>query len=76
MDSYINSQNKLLERIQKDRLRTALQAPLSAPMYCVFYLKENRECRSPWFARREHAQRALDLMLAKYGKLNAVIYVD
>ncbi|ANY87630.1 MULTISPECIES: hypothetical protein [Pseudomonas] len=74
--SALISPEALHARIKKDRLRTALQAPISAPMYCVLYLKEKRECRSPWFARREHAQAALDLMQAKYGKGKAIVYVD
>lgn len=75
-ESVLDSQQALAARIRKDRLRTYLQAPISAPMYCVLYLKNGREHQSPWFYRRDHAQTALEMMQAKYGKKNAIIYLD
>lgn len=74
--SVLDSQQVLAARIRRDKLRTAMQAPISAPMYCVLYLKNGRERRSPWFYRRDHALTALELMQAKYGKKNAIIYLD
>lgn len=74
--SVLDLQQALAARIKRDQLRTALQTPISAPMYCVFYLKNGREHRSPWLYRRDHAQTALELMQAKYGEKNAIIYRD
>ncbi|WP_445000014.1 hypothetical protein [Halomonas mongoliensis] len=50
--------------------------PIRAPRYRVIYLAEGQERQSPWLHRRERAQRALALMQAKYGRRNAIIYVD
>jgi hypothetical protein len=60
----------------KDRARTSLQAPISQTKQCVMYLANGRERRSPWFYRDETARRALELMQAKYGVRNCIIYVD
>lgn len=75
-ESVLDSQQALAARINRDRARTAMQAPISTPMYCVLYLKNGREHQSPWLYRRDHAQAALELMQAKYGKNNAIIYRD
>lgn len=64
----------LAQQKDRDQLRTAMQAPITCPMYRVFYLKDGRERRSPWFASRKRAQRALEVMKARYGR--AIIYVD
>lgn len=61
---------------EKDRARHALQAPIASPKYRVLYLKNGKEHRSPWLYRQEHANKGLELMRAKYGQKNAIIYVD
>lgn len=61
---------------QYDKAREALQAPISAPSYKVMWLVNGKEKQSPWLYKKEHAQRALSLVQAKYGKQNAIIYVD
>ena len=77
---YRNLQQSLMTPIQRkrerDRIRTALQSPLSANKSCVLYLKEKKEFRTAWFYRPENAQRALQIMAQKYGEKNAVIYCD
>ena len=60
----------------KDRIRTALQAPISSTKMCVIYRKEGREIRSPWFYREDHARKALSIMQKKYGESNAILYLD
>ena len=65
-----------LSRLEKDRLRTVLQAPISVPMYRILYLKKGRECQSPWLYKKQNADIALGLMKKKYGERNAIIYVD
>ena len=75
-ESVLDSQQALAARIRKDRLRTDLQTPISPRMYCVLYLKNGREHQSPRFSRRDHALTALELMQAKYGQNNAMIYLD
>lgn len=66
----------LAERLDKDDKRTALQAPISAPRYCVLFLKNKIEHQTAWFYRKDHARKALALMKAKHGEKNAIIYVD
>lgn len=45
-------------------------------MYCVIFLKNGKEHQTPWFASKERARRALDLMKRRYGERNAVLYLD
>lgn len=59
----------------KDRDRTARQAPIGWPR-CVMYLKNGKEHRTAWFSKEENAQRALEIMRAKYGAKKAIIYLD
>lgn len=59
---------------RRDQLRHALQAPISAPRYCVMYDIGREHHRTPWFYRQEHARKALALMQRKHGA--AIIYVD
>jgi hypothetical protein len=61
---------------QYDKAREALQAPISAPAYKVMWLANGKQKQSPWLYRKENAQRALSLVQLKYGKQNAIIYVD
>ncbi|MBA1238718.1 hypothetical protein G7015_09540 [Pseudomonas kunmingensis] len=63
------------ERQVKDRTRTAIQAPIGRPK-CVIYLKDRKEHRTAWFSSQERAQQALEIMQAKYGTKNAIIYLD
>lgn len=63
-------------RIARDKLRTAVQAPISQTKLCVFYLVNGRERRSPWFYSDTTAQRALTLMQEKYGRRNAILFRD
>jgi len=55
--------------------RSAYQPPIHAPQYCVLYIKEGKEHRTPWFSH-SRAQKALTIMQAKYGKQKAIIYRD
>lgn len=66
----------LEKRRERDRLRTVLQQPISAPRYCVMYLVNGRERQSAWLYDRDHAHKGLQMMQAKYGDRNAIIYVD
>ena len=59
---------------RRDELRHALQAPIAAPKYCVLYDVGREEHRTPWYYRKEHASKALEVMQRKHGA--AVIYVD
>lgn len=56
--------------------RHATQAAISATKYCVLYLKGGREHRTPWFSRRDNAQRALEIMRRRYGQNSAIIWLD
>lgn len=60
----------------RDRMRTAVQAPLSDQKLCVLYVVNKREKRSPWFYKPERARQALALMQAKYGQRNCILYRD
>lgn len=51
------------------------QAPGNAPRFCVLYLKQGQEKRSPWMTQKR-AHKAATLMQAKYGERNAIVYVD
>lgn len=42
--------------------------------YCVLYVKDGQEKRSPWFKSRERAHAARELLAAKHGA--AIVYVD
>lgn len=42
----------------------------------VLFLVNKRERKSPWFYSHERAQKAFDILTAKYGKRSAIIYVD
>lgn len=53
-----------------------LQPPISAPRYKVFYRANGEERQSAWLYREENARRALAMMQAKYGKKNAIIFMD
>jgi hypothetical protein len=61
---------------RRDQTRDGLQAPISAPKYCVMYDVGREHHRTPWFCRHEHALRALAVMQQRYGEKNAIIYVD
>ncbi len=74
--SVMDQHARLAMRKHRDRSRTAMQAPIAVPMYCVLYLKNGKEHRSPWLYKEEHAQAALEMMQGKYGKKNAIIYMD
>ena len=50
--------------------------PIRAPRYRVIYLANGKERKSAWLYQQKRAQRALALMQAKYGRRNAIIYVD
>ena len=69
-------QTPLERRKERDRIRTACQAPISQSKKRVMYLVNGRERRSPWFYRDETTHRAFKLMQAKYGERNCIIYVD
>ncbi|GAA5138030.1 hypothetical protein [Alloalcanivorax gelatiniphagus] len=67
---------------QKAKVRKAIEpkpmplAPISAPRYRIFYLVEGKERQSAWLYDESNARKGLAMMQAKYGKKNAVIYVD
>jgi hypothetical protein len=65
-----------MTRKERDRLRTSLQAPISAPKYRVMYLKNGREYKSAWLYNEERAVQGLRAMQAKYGDRSAIIFVD
>lgn len=44
--------------------------------FCVLYLVNGEEQRSPWFNSKDRARSALALMRGRYGKHNAIIYAD
>lgn len=60
-------------RIERDRLRTARQAPVSR--YRVIYLVNGRERKSAWL-NEQRAEEGLRMMQAKYGERKAIIYID
>ena len=66
----------LEHRKERDRRRTACQAPISQTKLCVLYLVNRRERRSAWFYTEERARKALELMQAKYGARNCILYRD
>ena len=66
----------LEKRRERDRLRTVFQQPISAPRYCVMYLANGRERKSAWLYNLDRARKGLQMMQAKYGDRNAIIYVD
>ncbi len=66
----------LEKRLERDRLRTVLQAPIAAPRYLVMYLVNGRERRSAWLHNKERAKNGLRLMQAKCGDRNAIILMD
>ena len=66
----------LERRCERDRLRTVMQPPISAPRYRVMYLANGRERKSAWLYNNDHARKGLRMMQAKYGERNAIIYVD
>ncbi len=66
----------LEKRRERDRLRTVLQQPISAPRYCVMYMVNGRERKSAWLYNNDRARKGLQMMQRKYGDRNAIIYVD
>lgn len=42
--------------------------------YCVLWIRDGKERRSPWFHSSERAHRAREMMAQKYGQ--AIVYVD
>ncbi|BCG22044.1 hypothetical protein TUM18999_02350 [Pseudomonas tohonis] len=74
--SALRAKLALSARIERDRLRTAMQAPISAPRYRVLYLKDGKEKHSAWFYKHDYARVALQLMQKKYGDKKAIIYID
>lgn len=71
-----STQAALNQRRERDRLRTALQAPIGPLRICVLYLVNGEERRTPWLHSRERAQEALCILQAKYGEGRAVLYRD
>lgn len=61
---------------ERDRIRTAMQTPISTPRYRVMYLVNGRERKSAWLYDHDRAKQGLRLMQAKHGERNAIIYVD
>lgn len=53
-----------------------LATPIAAPRYKVIYSVNGEEKESAWLYKKEHAERGLEMMQAKHGKRNAIIYVD
>ena len=64
------------QRRERDRLRTALQAPIGPLRVCVLYLVNGKEQRTPWFHSYERANQALRIMAAKYGERNVGLHRD
>ncbi len=52
----------------------SIQASLGMRKYCVLYLKNGREHRSPWFSSKERTKKARQLLAAKHGK--TIIYIS
>ena len=42
--------------------------------YCVLFLKNKKEHRTPWFSNETCARKALAIMQNKYGDKNVIIY--
>lgn len=40
----------------------------------VLWLRDGKECRSPWLASRERATKLRDAMASKYGR--AIVFAD
>lgn len=68
--------DRINRRRARDKMRTAVQAPLSDQKRCVLYTVNRRERRTPWFYTEAHARKALELMQAKYGARNCILYRD
>lgn len=71
-----STQAALKQRRERDRLRTALQAPIGPLRVCVLYLVNGKEQRTPWFHSYERANQALRIMAAKYGERNVGLLRD
>jgi len=56
--------------------RAPRQVPISTPRFKVLFLFGGREKESPWIHSTERAQQALELMRAKYGPRNCILYRD
>ena len=52
------------------------QTPVAGRKYRVLYMKNGREHRSAWLYSEARAAQGLAAMQAKYGKCNAIIYMD
>lgn len=63
--------SELEKQLERARLRTARQAPVSR--YRVMYLVNGRERKSAWL-NEQRAEVGLRMMQAKYGERNAIIY--
>lgn len=62
--------------LHNDKQRKSPQAPIAQTKFCVLYLKEQRECCTPWFYTEARARAALGIMLKRYGPNSAIIYRD
>lgn len=60
----------------RDRVRTALQAPISQYKACVLYVEDRVEKQTPWFYTPQRAQKALEIMQAKHGFKSCTLYRD
>jgi hypothetical protein len=68
--------DRIKRRRARDKMRTAVQAPISDQKRCVLYLVNKRERCSPWFYTEARARQALELMQAKYGARNCILWRD
>jgi len=44
--------------------------------WCVLYLVNKKELRSPWFYSHDRVKQAFDIITRKYGTGNTIIYRD
>lgn len=71
-----NLQQRMGRTARRAKKRAAKQsiAHLGIQRFCVFYLKDGKEHRSPWFGSRSRAHVARELLATKYGP--AIVYID
>lgn len=72
----LHSMTPIQRQRERDRSRTAGQAPIAAPRYRVMYLHGKQERRTAWFHNEARADRALAIVQARVGKTNAITYMD
>lgn len=59
-----------------DRARHALQSPISGEKCRVLYQANGKGKASPWFYTKARGRAALEIIGAKHGHRNAILFVD